>query len=61
MLKYKLKEEVFFNDGNFVSKDEFLQKVDEHLEDGMFKVETTGDFGVKKIFWVKKNNLITVK
>ena len=61
MLNYKLKKEVVFNDGNSVSIDETLQKIDEDLEENKFKVETTSGSDVKKIFWVEIDNLIIIK
>jgi predicted nucleotide-binding protein len=61
MLKYKLKKEVVFNDGNSVSTDETLQKIEEDLEENKFKVETTSGNDVKRIFWVEIDNLITIK
>lgn len=61
MLNYKLKKEVVFNDGNSVSIDETLQKIDEDLEENKFKVETTSGTDVKKIFWVEIDNLIIIK
>ena len=61
MLKYKLKKEIFFNDGNSVSTDEVLQKIEEDLEENKFKVETTSGTDVKRIFWVEIDNLIIIK
>ena len=61
MLKYKLKKEIFFNDGNSVSTDEVLQKVEEDLKENKFKVETISGGDVKRIFWVEIDNLIIIK
>jgi hypothetical protein len=61
MLKYKLKKEVVFSDGNSVSTDEVLQKLEEDLEENIFKVETTSENNVKMIFWVEIDNLIIIK
>tara|TARA_Y100000389_G_C17408194_1_gene489287 strand:+ start:481 stop:669 length:189 start_codon:yes stop_codon:yes gene_type:complete len=58
-LKYKLKKEVFFEDGNSVGKSEVLHILSEDLELGMVKLETISEDiqNVKKIFWTKKENL----
>ena len=58
-MKYKLKKEVFFEDGNSVSKSEVLHILSEDLELGMVKLETISEDiqNVKKIFWTKKENL----
>lgn len=61
MLKYKLKKEIFFNDGNSVSTDEVLHKIEEDLKENIFKVETTSGGDVKRIFWVEIDNLIIIK
>lgn len=61
MLKYKLKKKVVFNDGNSVSTDEVLQKIEEDLEENIIKVETTSGVDVKRIFWAEIDNLIIIK
>ena len=58
-MKYKLKKEVLFEDGNSVNNSEVLHILTEDLELGMVKVETISEDtqNIKKIFWTKKENL----
>lgn len=57
MSKYKLKEEVFFEDGNSISIDIVLKELEQDLLKNMIKLETVSEHNVKRIFWANKENL----
>jgi hypothetical protein len=57
MSKYTLKEEVFFEDGNSISKDVILRELEQDLSHNMIKLETMYESNVKRVFWADKKNL----
>lgn len=57
MSKYKLKKEIFFEDGNSISKNVILRELEQDLSHNMIKLETMHESNVKRVFWVNKDNL----
>lgn len=57
MSKYKLKEELFFEDGNSISTDIVLKELEQDFSQNMIKLETLSEYNVKRIFWANKENL----
>jgi|TARA_R110000803_G_scaffold115495_1_gene184015 hypothetical protein len=53
---YKLLKEICFKDNNCVDKDSKLLELERDSED-MIKVETVGEYNIKRVFWVHKNFL----
>jgi hypothetical protein len=57
MSKYKLKKEIFFEDGNSISENVTLREIEQDLSHNMIKLETMYESNVKRVFWVNKDNL----
>ena len=57
MSKYKLKKEVFFEDGNSVSENTILKEIEIDYLENMIKLETLSDDNIKRVFWANKDNL----
>jgi len=59
MSKYKLKKEIFFEDGNSISKNVILRELEQDLSHNMIKLETVHESNVKvkRVFWANKDNL----
>ena len=53
MSKYKLKKEIFFEDGNSISKNVILRELEQDLSHNMIKLETVHESNVKvkRVFW----------
>jgi len=60
MSNYKLKEEIFFEDGNSISTDVLLREVEKDLSKNMVKLETVSEQNVIRIFWANKENLTKI-
>lgn len=57
MLKYTLKKEIFFEDGNSISTDIILRQIKIDSRKKIVKLETISEHNVKRIFWADKENL----
>lgn len=57
-IEYYLKEEISFKDGNSVGTDITIKIISPILSEGWIKVETSGEHDMKRVFWVKEDDLI---